>query len=126
MDFADKLNNTASNALKSLEKIGVHVKSAELGTVPKDPAKMLDPEFVEMVTSGDKEEELFESGELRILMRVVAHTADLAFSEKILDPEMHELNQEFRMQLPTEDEVNLGMMSEDLDAALAELDEDDD
>lgn len=102
--------------------MGIHPEFAQMTSIPNFDALMgidpTDPKNLEEFLNSQTDE-LFEDGKLKIALNIVARTEDLAFSDKVLNPELFEIEQEFRMQLPTDDEVSLEAMIEDL----AELDD---
>ena len=113
-DFNERLNSTAQDAMDALSKIGVHVIEANLGVMPTDADNIFDPEFLDKMASREGELELFEDDKVRMVIEFVAETIDLAFSDKVLNPELHELNKEIRYQLPTEEEAELEALLPDL------------
>ena len=117
-DFKNRLSNTIRILVDELEKLGVMVKVASPASLP---AAMNDPAAPEVDIKASLEDN-FKAGAIAIFVAVESTTTPIAFSERILDPEAHAQAHAFRMDLPTEEEVQLKDMQEEIRKMLGEDD----
>lgn len=117
-EFRERVSNVVRILIDELEKLGVMVRSASPASLP---AMINDPTAPEPDVDASLEDN-FESGAIGIFVAVEATTTPVAFSERILDPEAHEQAQAFRMDLPTEEEVQLRDMQDEIKKMLGEDD----
>lgn len=118
-EFKERVSNVIRILVDELEKLGIMVRSASPASLP---AIINDPVAPE-IEPDDSMEDNFNSGAIGIFVAVEATTNPIAFSERILDPEAHSQAQAFRMDLPTEEEVQLRDMQEEIKKMLGDDDD---
>jgi hypothetical protein len=107
MEFQEKVDSAVRGLLERFEKIGLVPLAADL-------ALSVDPTQPPIEPTSEIVQQRFESGESRLVAQVVLRPTHVAFTERVLDPEAHEMTQAFRKELPTEEEVGIDMMVEEL------------
>lgn len=130
--FQEEVNRTVGEAVDTLEKFGLFAPVVTMGAIPKALADELggdgppdeDLDITSLMEAGEKSlRERFNDGDVIVSVGLTCTLTEASMSDKVLDPESYEMNQEFRKQLPTEEEIELRAMVEDLQKDL-DLDDD--
>jgi hypothetical protein len=108
------MNEIFKEALSDLEerlsKLGVYVTSSEFGAVPASEdlyEEMLDVESF-------NPEESFMNGNIKLYVSTFCSFGDIAFSDRILNPDSYNEKKQFDLIVPTESEIALESLKDDL------------
>jgi len=104
-------NSVIEELKERLSKLGLYLVNAEIGIVTKEN-KIIDPGKISEDIS--LEEILNNPEDYTIYLSSLFQVSDLCWSDRVLNPEKHQEDKEFRTILPTEFEVTLESMKDEL------------
>ena len=107
------MNSVFEEALTDLEarltKIGLYMVSTDYGAVP------VSEEAIEEIIEEDlAPEDSFKQGKTKLFLNAVFAIGDIAFSERVLHPELFDEKRQFNLVAPTEAEIELESLKDDL------------
>lgn len=113
-DFDIKIDQLGKSVSETLEKNGIYLSNMVLTFHPTQLAQLEDKAFLDKVAAEDFAS-LFETGEVKMVFNFEAYTKDVAFSDRVLEPEQWEQDQQIRKELPSENEVTMRFIQEELE-----------
>lgn len=97
--MAFDFHNLIREAADAFEKIGLYTMSSNVGAVPVPGAEM------ELMEEDVQIEEILKDGKADFFFVATMRLGDVAFSERVLEPEKFEQRAEFEAVAPTELEM---------------------
>jgi hypothetical protein len=94
---------------EALTKIGLYLFDAEFGAIPAD-----EDALAEIMESKVDPVEAFKNGLTKVFLNTTFTLGDIAFSDRVLHPEKYDEQKQFNMIVPTESEIELELLKEDL------------
>lgn len=105
--FDSQIQEIINNTSEQFDLIGLYSVSANVGLVP---SRDTDPDEVETLmtkTESDQDSvaKMVQGGELDVMMVMSFRIGEVAWSERVLNPESYEDKKEFERLMPTEQEI---------------------
>ncbi len=106
-DFITAANMSLLTLADELEKIGVYTENFSLGIQPNDPSLERLEEDADIL-------EMMRQDLIKVVIGCEVRTGNVAFSDRVLNPDEHSQIEEMRKMVGTEEEVGIDIMAEDL------------
>lgn len=104
--FAELIDNLKRRA----EKIGLYMQSAFQATQGVE----MDEEMEAKLTDSDAIKARMETGEVRVAIMALFTVGDVAFSDRVQNPEKYDTDTQFRQIMPTEAEMKADEIREQM------------
>jgi hypothetical protein len=116
--FENHIEKIIHGATEKFELAGLYTVSSGVGIVP---AGASDPEKLESLLhpeDGDQDKatvgKLIQDGEVEAVVFLSLRIGDLAWSERVLDPELYKEKKEFEALMPTEEDIAKPVIAEEI------------
>jgi cysteinyl-tRNA synthetase len=100
-DMDEQFEELAETLKNKAEKIGLYMRNHVIAT----QAREMDESDGDMVLSVEALRAKMEMGDVRVAIMAVFTLGDVAFSERVQNPEAFDLDTQFRQLMPTEHEL---------------------
>lgn len=111
-EFERHIETIISSATEKFELAGLYTINSGVGLVPADGSDadrlaslMNQDPFEDDAADKPNVGQLLRDGELEAVVFLTFRVGELAWSERVLDPELHQEKQDFAKLMPTEDEI---------------------
>ena len=108
----EKFQKVVEKVSKSFDEIGLYINNISFGMLPKDADEESISKFMDL-EEGDIEKE-FEEGRAEAFMAVQLHVGDVAWSERVQNPDLFNEKKEFEEIIPTDSELNIMMLRDEI------------
>jgi hypothetical protein len=87
-----------------LSKIGLYLSNAEITAIPIDQDLLDDPNSPDVLSDPN----------IAIYLTSIFTVSELAWKDRVVNPELHDQNQQFKLAAPTEFEIDLESFKDEM------------
>lgn len=119
-EFERHIETIITSATEKFELAGLYTVNSGVGLVPSEGSdtdrlsSLLTQENQDPFEDRPNVGELLKNGELEAVMFLTFRVGDLAWSERILDPDLYQEKKDFEALMPTEDEIAKPVIVEEI------------